>query len=144
MVGSLVKTPFEVRKQLIQMYNHNVSIRDISYLTRVTCFPLICRDVFFRQMMLGVYYLTTSIEHKPLLKYSVPQITDFMKQRRAMTAMQGLPQESVHDLSYVFYEFHNYEIKTKITTRLTFLILANLLATVLTNPIDVCVSKMAT
>jgi len=143
-VGSLVKTPFEVRKQLIQMYNHNVSIRDISYLTRVTCFPLICRDVLFRQMMLGVYYLTTSIEHKPLLKYSVPQITDFMKQRRAMTAMQGLPQESVHDLSYVFYEFHNYEIKTKITTRLTFLILANLLATVLTNPIDVCVSKMAT
>lgn len=94
--------------------------------------------------MLGVYYMTTSIEHKPLLKYSVPQITDFMKQRRAMTAMQGLPQESVHDLSYVFYEFHNYEIKTKITTRLTFLILANLLATVVTNPIDVCVSKMAT
>ena len=78
-VGSFLKTPFEVRKQLIQMYNHNVSIRDISYLTRVTCFPLICRDVIFRQMMLGVYYLTTSIEHKPMLKYSVPQITDFMK-----------------------------------------------------------------
>lgn len=78
-VGSLVKTPFEVRKQLIQMYNHNVSLRDISYLTRVTCFPLISRDVIFRQMMLGVYYLTTSIEHKPMLKYSVPQITDFMK-----------------------------------------------------------------
>jgi len=58
--------------------------------------------------------------------------------------MQGMPEESMHDLSYLFYEFHNYEIKTKITTRLTFLILANLLATLATNPIDVCVSKMAT
>jgi hypothetical protein len=44
----------------------------------------------------------------------------------------------------MFYEFHNYEIKTKITTRLSFLILANFVSTLLTNPIDVCVSKMAT
>lgn len=61
-----------------------------------------------------------------------------------MNEFQGLPFESVHDLSYLFYEFHNYEIKTKITTRLTFLILANFFATLITNPIDVCVSKIAT
>ena len=58
--------------------------------------------------------------------------------------MNGSKPESVHDLSHYFYEFHNYEIKTKITTRLTFLILANAVATLLTNPIDVCLTKMAT
>jgi len=58
--------------------------------------------------------------------------------------MNGTIPETVHDLSHFFYEFHNYEIKTKITTRLTFLILANAVATFLTNPFDVCLSKMAT
>lgn len=70
--GSFVKTPFEVRKQLIQMYNHNTSLGEIAYLTRKTCIPLIARDVIFRQIMIGVYYITTNIEHKPLLKYTVP------------------------------------------------------------------------
>ena len=94
--------------------------------------------------MLSFYYLTTDVEHRPLLKYSIPQITDFMKQRRAISVMNGTIPESVHDLQYHFYEFHNYEIKTKVTTRLTLLIFANLVSTLLTNPIDVCLSKIAT
>jgi hypothetical protein len=67
-----------------------------------------------------------------------------MKQRRAYTTMKGLPEEKVSDLSHLFYEFHNYQIHTKITTRLTFLILANLVGTIITNPLDVALSKMAT
>ena len=102
------------------------------------------RDVCFRSILLSCYYYTTDITHAPLLKYSIPQITDFMKQRRALSEMQNTTPESVHDLSYLFYEFHHYEIKTKITTRLTFLIGANLLATLMTNPFDVALSKMAT
>lgn len=94
--------------------------------------------------MLSFYYTTTDIEHKPHLKYTIPQITDFMKQRRAMTEMNGTANETVHDLSHHFYEFHNYEIKTVFTTRLTMLILANVVSTFITNPFDVCLSKMAT
>lgn len=94
--------------------------------------------------MLSFYYATTEIEHKPLLKYSIPQLTDIMKQRRAVSEMNGTVPESVHDLQHHFYDFHSYEIKTKITTRLSFLILANFIATALTNPLDVCLSKMAT
>ena len=67
-----------------------------------------------------------------------------MRQRRAYSKMKGLPEEKVEDFSYLFYEFHNYKIHTKITTRLTFLILANMFGTLLTNPLDVALSKMAT
>lgn len=67
-----------------------------------------------------------------------------MKQRRAYTSMNGLPEETVNDVSHLFYEFHNYEIKTGINTRLTAMIAVNALATLLTNPLDVVLSKMAT
>ena len=44
----------------------------------------------------------------------------------------------------VFWEHHNYHVKTNYTTRLTMLIVTNLLATLQTNPIDVCLSKILT
>lgn len=44
----------------------------------------------------------------------------------------------------MFYDFHNYDVKTKIHVRYLLLVMANLLATVVTNPIDVCLSKMLT
>ena len=110
----------------------------------MTWFPLALRDVSFRTLILCFYYATTTIEHKPELKYSIPQITDFMKQRRARSEMYGTKAETVHELSNIFYDFHKYEIKTKITTRLSFLILANAVSTLLTNPIDVCLTKIAT
>ena len=62
-----------------------------------------------------------------------------MRQRRTLGY-----SESVHDLSYIFYEFHNYDIKTKITSRLSVLLIANLIATLITNPIDVCLTKIMT
>lgn len=142
--ASVLKAPFEVRKQLIQMYSKDITFSHLSQLTAMTWFPLALRDVSFRTLILCFYYATTTIEHKPELKYSIPQITDFMKQRRAQSEMYGTKAETVHELSHLFYEFHNYEIKTKITTRLSFLILANAVSTLLTNPIDVCLTKIAT
>ncbi len=67
-----------------------------------------------------------------------------MKQRRAISEINGTRPETVHELSHIFYEFHNYDIKTKITMRLTFLVVANAVATLLTNPLDVCLTKIAT
>lgn len=42
-------------------------------------FPLMLRDIGFRAILLGFYYGTTHIEHKPTLKYTVPQIADIMR-----------------------------------------------------------------
>jgi hypothetical protein len=61
-----------------------------------------------------------------------------------MSEIDGTTPETVFDLSHLFYDFHNYEVKTKITTRLTWMIVANLVSTLITNPLDVCLSKMAT
>ena len=67
-----------------------------------------------------------------------------MKERRAVNRARGEPLETHQSLSYLFYEFHNYEIKTDYTVRLTMLLLGNFVATLLTNPFDVCLSKIAT
>jgi hypothetical protein len=40
------------------------------------------RDISFRSIILGFYYGTTTIQHEPKLKYTVPQIADIMRQRR--------------------------------------------------------------
>jgi hypothetical protein len=71
-------------------------------------------------------------------------MADFMRQRRQFARDNGLPIESGHELNHLFYEFHNYEIKQKMTTRLTCLIFANAVATLATNPFDVVLTKLAT
>lgn len=43
-----------------------------------------------------------------------------------------------------FYEYHNYTVKTNFTTRLTLMIVANAIACLITNPFDVCLSKILT
>jgi hypothetical protein len=52
-----------------------------------------------------------------------------MRERREAT---GNNKETMADLGYLFYDFHNVEIKTKVTTRLTSLIAANAVATLAT------------
>ena len=102
------------------------------------------RDCGFRALLLSFYYGTTAVRHKPIQKYSMPQIVDFMKERRAVNRAKGEPLETHRQLSYLFYEFHNYEVKSHMTTRITLLLAGNLVATLLTNPFDVCLSKLAT
>ena len=74
----------------------------------------------------------------------MPQIVDFMRERRTLAKSRGETPESHRELSYLFYDFHNYEVKTSMTTRLTLLLFGNLVATLVTNPLDVCLSKIAT
>jgi hypothetical protein len=47
-------------------------------------------------------------------------------------------------MQHIFYEYHNYQIKSSYTTRLSILLFSNLIATLITNPIDVCLSKILT
>jgi hypothetical protein len=97
------------------------------------------RDVTFRGIILAWYYGTTNIQHEPKLKYTVPQIADIMRQRR----LEG-HFESFDEISYMFYDFHNYDVKTKLHVRYLYFLLANLAATLVTNPIDVCLTKILT
>jgi hypothetical protein len=52
--------------------------------------------------------------------------------------------ESFDEISYMFHDYHNYDVKTKIHVRYLYMLLANLVATLVTNPIDVCVTKIMT
>jgi hypothetical protein len=71
-VASIVKAPFEVRKQLIQMYSRDISAGHLARLVQISWLPLAMRDVMFRTSCLSFYYLTTDVQHKPLLKFSIP------------------------------------------------------------------------
>ena len=66
------------------MCNTDTPLNQIMRGSALGLFPLMARDMAFRSVLLGLYYGTQEIEHKPLLKYSIPQIADFMKARRAM------------------------------------------------------------
>ncbi len=90
-------------------------------------------------MILGFYYGSTEIEHEPALKYPVQSIMQYLKMLRS----QGYEFE-FQDALPDFYEFHNYSIKTGYDKRFVWLVMGNMLATVMTNPIDVCLSKMLT
>lgn len=111
---------------------------------QLSWFPLMLRDTGFRTILLTLYYATTDVQHKPIQKYTMPQIVDFMKERRAYNRARGEPYETHQSLSYLFFEFHNYEVKSLMTTRISLLLLGNFIATLLTNPFDVCLSKLAT
>ena len=123
----------------MQMCNYDIDLKLITRNAYLGLVPLLARDFIFRGIILSTYYLSTDIEHRPVLRYSVPQITDFMKQRR-----EAGYNDSMSDMESIFYEHHNYVIKTSFTTRLTMLILANFVGTLITNPIDVVLSKILT
>ena len=83
LIASTFKLPFEARKQLVQMCNYDIDLKLISRNAYLGLIPLLLRDFTFRGIILGTYYLSTDIEHRPVLRYSVrAQITDFMRQRR--------------------------------------------------------------
>ena len=137
--ASVARLPFETRKQLVQMSNYQIELSVIWRNAYYGVVPLMARDVLFRSIILGTYYATTDIEHKPCLKYSIPQIMEFMRVRRA----QGY-NDTLQELEPFLYDQHSYHIKTSYTTRITMLIAANFVGTFLTNPIDVCLTKILT
>ena len=123
------------------MCTRDSTLNALLYASAIGWLPLMLRDVGFRAIILGFYYTTCDIEHKPMLRYTIPQITEFMRERREAT---GNNKETMADLGYLFYDFHNVEIRTKVTTRLTSLIAANAVATLATQPFDVCLTKILT
>ena len=81
------------------MSNYQIEMSVISRNAYYGMIPLMARDVVFRSVILGTYYGSTEIEHKPCLKYSIPQIMEFMRARRA----QGY-SDSLQDLEPFLYD----------------------------------------
>ena len=52
--------------------------------------------------------------------------------------------ESFQELRHLFYDHHIYEIRTGMQNRFLGMLLANLVATLITNPLDVCLTKLMT
>jgi hypothetical protein len=70
--ASLVKAPFEVRKQLIQMYSKDIQLQHLTRLVAISWLPLAMRDTIFRTILLSFQYMVTEIEHRPKLLYTIP------------------------------------------------------------------------
>ena len=87
--ASLAKVQFEVRKQLIQMYSRDTPISQLAKATQLCWMPLMLRDCTFRAILLSSYYASTDVTHRPIQKYTMPQIVDFMKERRALAKQRG-------------------------------------------------------
>lgn len=80
--ATFVRLPFETRKQLVQMANYDIDLKVIFRNGSAALVPMMFRDVSYRLIVQSIYYSMITIEHRPMLKYSVPQIMDFMRQRR--------------------------------------------------------------
>ena len=54
------------------MSNYDIDSKLILRNSYYGLMPLMARDVGFRAIILGTYYATTDIEHRPVLRYSIP------------------------------------------------------------------------
>lgn len=64
------------------MCNYDIELSSLTRAAAHSWAPLMLRDVLFRFFHLSFFYATTQVEHKPKMIYTVPQIADFMRQRR--------------------------------------------------------------
>ena len=81
------------------MSNYDIDMKVILRNTYFGFIPLLVREISFRAIVLSTFYLSTNIEHKPILRYSVPEIMHYMKQRR-----EAGYNDSIHDIKAVIYD----------------------------------------
>jgi hypothetical protein len=140
--ASFMRIFFESRKQLIQMCNSDITMGQISRAWYLGITPLIIRDFMFRSTLLGVLAMRViDIEwQKPELKYSFSEMIRYVNHWRE----NGEPEATLRSKMYLFVDYHNYKISTPMHFRFLWMLFANLLGTILTNPIDVCLTKIVT
>ena len=56
----------------------------------------------------------------------------------------GESNATLKSKAYLFMDYHNYKISTEMQTRFLLMLYANAVGTVITNPIDVCLTKLVT
>lgn len=139
--SSFTRIFFETRKQLLQMVNKNILLSQIGQGWYLGLAPMILRDFLFRSSLLSVFYLTQEIEQHSELKYSLAEIIDYLNYWREV---KGESDASYQNKSHLFIDHHSYKIKTPMQIRFLLMLLANAVGTLITNPIDVCMTKLIT
>ena len=122
------------------MWNKNIQLNQLFHAWYLGITPLILRDFLFRSTLLGFYYGTTHIEHSPNLKFSMSEMLGYLKYCREVKGENATFENKKH----LFIDYHNYQVKTKMNFRFLLMLLGNLFATVITNPIDVWLTKLLT
>ena len=54
------------------MANYDLEMKVITRNAWAASGALMARDLTFRSIILGTYFATTNIEHRPVVKYTVP------------------------------------------------------------------------
>ena len=103
--------------------------------------PMIIRDFIFRITLLGIFYGTQHVEQKSELRYSLSEIIDYLRYCREK---KSEVDASYQNKSHLFIDHHNYKIKTPMHLRFVLMLVANAVGTLVTNPIDVCMTKLIT
>lgn len=136
-IKTTIFLPFEARKQRIQM---SQNIGEIGPPKLFSCimrayFPLLLRDAIFRIITLGSFMNTLVVEHKPILKYDLGTIRDFIH-------IKEQKNEQVK-VSY-FVDYSKFVVYSPFKFVYFNLVLCTIIATLVTHPLDLIVTKMLT
>jgi hypothetical protein len=136
-VKSTVFLPFEARKQRIQLAHSSLDIifpNVFKYMLRA--YPaLLIRDTIFRVITFSSFLNSLNVEHKPRLKYNLEEIRDYIKIKEK--------QGEKYNVSY-FMDYSKFNITSPFSHIMLNLLLCTVVATVITHPLDVIITKMLT
>jgi hypothetical protein len=129
--------PFEARKQRIQMFHNFADLK----LTTMSQFmlrgytPMIIRDILFRIISFGSYIQFLNVEHKPALKYKLDDIQQYIRQKQKRgEAVDGS----------VFLDHSKFQMKSSFNSIFANLLFCTVIATFVTQPLDVITTKILT
>jgi hypothetical protein len=136
-IKAAVFLPFEARKQRIQLCQdfNQIGIGNLMKYASRAFIPMVIRDIIFRVVTLGSFLNQLQITHKPVLKYDLEEIKDFIKRKEK--------NREKYSVSY-FMDYSTFQIHSKLQLILLNLITCSIVATILTQPIDVIITKILT
>lgn len=136
-IKSLIFLPFEARKQRLQMSQNFNDVEPVSTMKwAARAYPgVVLRDIIFRVITLGTFLNGLQTEHKPQLKYKLDDIKAYIKEMEK--------QGKRINYSY-FMDYSKFLIKSNFNSIFFNLISCTVIATVITQPLDIAITKLLT
>jgi len=134
-IKTTVFLPFESRKQRLQMHQTDLGIFTISKNAFRAFIPMIARDIIFRIITLGSFLNSLNIEHKPTLKYKLSEIRELIKES----------EKKGEKLNVSFFmDYSKFNIYSTFPLIFFNLVICTIVATIVTHPTDVVITKILT
>lgn len=134
-IKSTIFLPFEARKQRIQMCQSYVPVQFVVQNMTRAFLPFVLKDVLFRIVTLGSFLNFLQVKHQPHLKYDINDIRDYIKSKES-----NRERILVSD----FVDYSKIEIYSPFSMIFFNLIMCNIVATLVTQPLDVIATKILT